>query len=347
MRFGIPLLADRVAPRCTFADSVLVVSMKGRRIWDEWVVPLNGTTWADLSETLTSQEVDTLICGGISRETRESVRARDVRVIANVAGTRDEVLEALGRGTMRPGFGLGPDPAPGKAAEKGPAEELSRIDHSIRRRKNSPPPSANARPTDCLECATRVCLEGRPCPFLELPVPQPADEGTSRVLEATWDVALEEERTLCRIAELVYFALEMGYRRLGVAFCEDLREPAGILTGVLRRFFDVVAVGCKARGREVGSPSGNGGEPTGASRNGDEPGSGNPGREVPCDPSYVAEVLNSRETELNVLVGFCVGADSVFCRCSYAPVTTVFLKDKSLANNPIGAVYSHYYLEDI
>ena len=30
-----------------------------------------------------------------------------------------------------------------------------------------------------------------------------------------------------------------------------------------------------------------------------------------------------------------------------APVTTIFVKDKSLANNPIGAVYSHYYLTDI
>ena len=50
---------------------------------------------------------------------------------------------------------------------------------------------------------------------------------------------------------------------------------------------------------------------------------------------------------MNVVVGFCVGADSVFNRCSDAPVTAVFLKDKSLANNPIGAVYSRQVLDRI
>jgi uncharacterized metal-binding protein len=88
---------------------------------------------------------------------------------------------------------------------------------------------------------------------------------------------------------------------------------------VLRRFFEVVPVGCRLGG----------------------------GATAACDPSRVAAYLNSHKTELNVLVGFCVGADSIFTRGSAAPVTTVFVKDKSLANNPIGAVYSHYYLTDI
>jgi uncharacterized metal-binding protein len=39
--------------------------------------------------------------------------------------------------------------------------------------------------------------------------------------------------------------------------------------------------------------------------------------------------------------------DCLFAGESRAPVTTIFVKDKSLANNPIGAVYSHYYLKDI
>ena len=88
MRIGIPLLADRVAPRCTFADSVLVVMVKGRRIRGESEVPLNGNTWADLVGALSDQGVDTLICGGIAPTTRESIRSRDMKVIENVAGTR-------------------------------------------------------------------------------------------------------------------------------------------------------------------------------------------------------------------------------------------------------------------
>jgi uncharacterized metal-binding protein/predicted Fe-Mo cluster-binding NifX family protein len=323
MRFGIPLLADRVAPRCTFADSVLVVTAKRRRIEDRLEVPLEGTTWADLAAVLAEHEVDTLVCGGITPSTRESIRAREVAVIDNVAGTWEEIVEALRVGKIKPGFGLGRDRDDavwdGAVVGMGKAEPGSGAAAGRAVAKDRDQSLSEPGPLDCLECKDRVCREGLACPHLDLPPPADAPPGTREILEAAWDVALEEERKLCRLAELVYFALELRYRKLGVAFCEDLREPASILTRVLRRFFEVVPVGCRV-----------GGDSTAA-----------------CDPSRVAAYLNSKQTELNVLVGFCVGADSIFTRGSAAPVTTIFVKDKSLANNPIGAVYSHYYLTDI
>ena len=335
MRFGIPLLADRVAPRCTFADCVLVVRVNGRRIREESEVPLNGNTWADLVGTLSDQGVDTLICGGIAPATRESIRSRDMEVIENVAGTREEVLRALEHGRIRRGFGLMPEAQ--TAGRNAKAQLEAPQCGGVQARDEGMAPSPGAGPSDCLECTNRVCLRGESCPYLDLPAPSPPDEETQRILESTWDVALEEERTLCRLAELVYFGLEMGYHRLGVAFCEDLREPAAILTRVLRRFFDVVPIGCKAHGVVPEAHSGI-----------EQETSLKPfGAEFPCDPRAVADILNSRETDLNVLVGFCAGADCVFNRRSQAPVTTIFVKDKSLANNPIGAVYSHYYLTDI
>ena len=57
-------------------------------------------------------------------------------------------------------------------------------------------------------------------------------------------------------------------------------------------------------------------------------------------------MLNRIGTDVNVIVGLCMGADCIFSRFSDAPVTTLFVKDKSLANNPIGAVYSDYYLKE-
>jgi uncharacterized metal-binding protein len=156
-----------------------------------------------------------------------------------------------------------------------------------------------------------------------LPSVQAYSDETRAILEAAWDVASESERTLCRLAEVVYFALERRCTRVGVGFCVDLQEPAAILTGVLERFFEVVPVCCRVGGNAL------------------------PEGETGCDPSALAAVLNAAHTELNVLVGLCVGADCVFNRESKAPATTLFVKDKSLANNPIGAVYSHYYLKDI
>jgi uncharacterized metal-binding protein len=67
---------------------------------------------------------------------------------------------------------------------------------------------------------------------------------------------------------------------------------------------------------------------------------------IVCNPLGQATLLNSIGTDLNVVVGLCMGMDSVFTRASNAPVTTLFVKDRSLANNPIGALYSEYYLKE-
>jgi uncharacterized metal-binding protein/predicted Fe-Mo cluster-binding NifX family protein len=340
MRYGIPLLADRVAPRCTFADSVLLVTAKRRRIREQSVVPLEGHTWADLVAVLAEQGVDTLVCGGISRTTRDSIRSLDVDVIDNVAGTSEEVLEALRRERIHPGFGLDPDggswewgPSDGEegAGEEEPAEGRSRVAVGVADPRSGP--HERIASLDCLACQDRVCLRGEPCPFLASLPPVPFTEETQRILEAAWDVSLEKERTLCRLAELVYFALEMGYKTLGVAYCVDLKEPTAILTGVLRRFFDVVPVCCRMGG--IVPPG------SGTPRDGTWTG------ETACEPSALAAALNASGSDLNVLVGLCVGTDCIVNRESVAPVTTLFVKDKSLANNPIGAVYSHYYLKDI
>jgi uncharacterized metal-binding protein/predicted Fe-Mo cluster-binding NifX family protein len=316
MRVGIPLLDDRVAPRCTFADSVLVVTAKRRRIQDQAVVPLGGTTWADLATVLADQHVDTLVCGGISQSTRESIDARDVAIIDNVVGTSEEILEALRKDQIHAGFGL----------------TGARLSDDGGGRQQAVPATAGTL-LNCLECRDRVCLRGEPCPHVSVPSIGALAENSHAILEAAWDVALEQERTLCRLAEVVYFALEMGCRRVGVAFCIDLEEPAAILTRVLRRFFEVVPVCCRVGG--IVAPGG--------AANAEQ----TPRGETVCNPSGMAWVLNEAQTDLNVLVGVCVGADCVFNREGKAPVTTLFVKDKSLANNPIGAVYSHYYLKDI
>jgi uncharacterized metal-binding protein/predicted Fe-Mo cluster-binding NifX family protein len=336
MRYAIPLLGDRVAPRCTFADSILLVTVGRDRILERSTVPLDGNTWADLARVLSDQRVDTMVCGGIGTSTRESIRSRDVDVIENVAGRSDEIVEALERGRLRAGYGLSrrrdlQEPAPQNG------DRNRRVERRRRRTTGAARPGTGDGPINCLTCEDRVCLRGERCPFLG-PLRarnlSPADE---EILRSAMDVACEEERALCRLAELVYFSLGMEYKRIGIAFCIDLLEPATVLAKVLQRFFDVFPVGCKIGGIPLEEPGGLVG------------GLGDVGvpRITACDPSGQAAVLNSLETDLNVIVGLCVGVDCVFTGESHAPVTTIFVKDKSLANNPVGAVYSHYYLKDI
>jgi uncharacterized metal-binding protein len=129
----------------------------------------------------------------------------------------------------------------------------------------------------------------------------------------------------------------MKYRRIGVAFCVDLFEATDILVRVLRRFFEVYPICCKVGGQVAA-------DPWVALIN---PAATTDFREINCNPQGQAEILNRLDTDLNIAVGLCMGADCLFAKASKAPVSTLFVKDRSLANNPIGALYSDYYLKEV
>ncbi len=61
--------------------------------------------------------------------------------------------------------------------------------------------------------------------------------------------------------------------------------------------------------------------------------------EVMCNPVAQAMLLNEQKTELNVVIGLCVGHDSLFYQYSDALCTTLVTKDRALAHNPAGALY--------
>jgi uncharacterized metal-binding protein len=58
-----------------------------------------------------------------------------------------------------------------------------------------------------------------------------------------------------------------------------------------------------------------------------------------CNPISQAELLNRAGTELNVIMGLCVGHDSLFTKHSKGLVTTLVTKDRVLAHNPVGALH--------
>ena len=69
-----------------------------------------------------------------------------------------------------------------------------------------------------------------------------------------------------------------------------------------------------------------------------------PGKfEAMCNPKMQAELMNRAETEFNFIVGLCVGHDMIFTKNSNAPVSSLVTKDRVLANNPVGVVYSRYW----
>ncbi|MCG6963298.1 MAG: DUF1847 domain-containing protein [Acidobacteria bacterium] len=322
MIVAVPLLEGRVAPRCTRAGQLLLATVSRGRVSSRQIVETQIGDLMTLLDLLRRHGAGALVCGGITADDRTVITAEGIDIVDNVACSAAEVIAAIDTGTLRRGLGF-------DLRARGRAGRLEAIRTALERYVDG---NAQA-PFDCLACADRTCLQGLGCPTAPRGEPRPVPAETRHLLDAAGDIALEPDRQLCRITELVYLCLEMEYARVGLAYCVDLFEPAQILAGVLRRFVEVVPVCCKIDNHEhVVAP--------GSKRDESEP------SQWACNPLLQARVLNEAGTQLNVLVGLCIGADAVFTQASRAPVTALFVKDRSLANNPIGAVYSEYYLHE-
>jgi uncharacterized metal-binding protein len=55
--------------------------------------------------------------------------------------------------------------------------------------------------------------------------------------------------------------------------------------------------------------------------------------------------LNEEKTDFNILLGLCVGHDSLFFKHADAYTTVLAVKDRVTGHNPLAAVYLHnsYY----
>jgi uncharacterized metal-binding protein len=133
-----------------------------------------------------------------------------------------------------------------------------------------------------------------------------------------------------RVQETCEFAHKMGYKKLGIAFCSGLHREALFLTQILEaQGFDVVSVVCKA-GR---TPKENVGI-----RDEEKVHIGE--SESMCSPIAQALILNEEKTHFNILLGLCVGHDSLFLKHSEAYCTVLVAKDRVLGHNPVAALYT-------
>lgn len=120
-----------------------------------------------------------------------------------------------------------------------------------------------------------------------------------------------------RVQKTIHFARECGFKKIGLAFCITLKDAARALGKLLQEEgFEVESVICKVGHkdrREIGAP---------------------PSCKAMCNPIAQAEMLNEAKTDLNLVVGLCVGHDTLFIRHSQAPVTVLIAKDHVYDNAP-------------
>jgi uncharacterized metal-binding protein len=151
-----------------------------------------------------------------------------------------------------------------------------------------------------------------------------------RIARAAAEVEGTYYGKLTRVEEIVAFANRMGAMRIGIATCIGLIEETRAFVKVLKaKDLEPYAVLCKVGSvdkTEIGIP--------------EELKVQKGSYEAICNPIFQARLLNEQKTDLNVIVGLCVGHDSLFMKYSDAPVTTLITKDRVLGHNPAAALYT-------
>jgi uncharacterized metal-binding protein len=137
-----------------------------------------------------------------------------------------------------------------------------------------------------------------------------------------------------RVEDVMGYARRIGATHLGIATCVGLMSESALLVEILEaNGFQVSAVGCKVGSipkEEVGLRDDEKIRPC--------------QYEALCNPVAQALLLNEVGVQLNILVGLCVGHDSLFFRHAVAPTTVLVAKDRRTGHNPVAALYtSHSY----
>ncbi len=197
----------------------------------------------------------------------------------------------------------------------------------------------------CIDCAVTNCnLQDKKYPdfclttnmdpaVLEDAMKLYEEDENRRSMIAAGEVEHDHYCQYTRIEEIMAYAKKMGFKKLGIATCVGLISESRTLASILRHNgFEVYGIGCKAGVQKKTSV----GIPERCCSIG----------ENMCNPILQAKLLNQAKTELNIVVGLCVGHDSLFYKYSDALVTTAVTKDRVTGHNPAAALYgANFYFK--
>jgi uncharacterized metal-binding protein len=143
-----------------------------------------------------------------------------------------------------------------------------------------------------------------------------ADLNVMKVAEDSLDPKLD------RVREIVAYCKEAGIRRVGIANCISFDKQARTLKEVLTaNGLEVAKANCKIGKVKFHELL--------------------PGyKGTSCNPAGQAEFLAENDTEINIMMGLCLGHDIIFNTKSKAPVTPLMVKDRKLDHNPLRALKS-------
>lgn len=193
---------------------------------------------------------------------------------------------------------------------------------------------------NCSNCKLHGCSKGNlnetlpKCPSKSNEIQDKAialyEESNNKII--AYNAALVEAEGYCkqtRLEETINFIKKCGYKKIGIAFCVGLQNEARIVQSILcHHGFQVCSVLCK-----------NGSIPKATIGITEKETVRKCKDEIMCNPIGQALLLNDAKTEFNIILGLCVGHDTLAIKYMEAPVTVFAVKDRVTGHNPLAAVY--------
>ncbi len=198
----------------------------------------------------------------------------------------------------------------------------------------------------CSHCTKKICETGEiekapsncPCKDAELREESLAKYNAGDNKEIARQAGRTEFEGYCkrtRVEEIMDFAEHMGYKKLGIAHCVGFSKEAALAANVFKSngfHIDTICCKCSQITKEEMDMS---------------QWKLDPGYEAICNPIGQAAALEKAGCQLAIVMGLCVGHDTLFMRHCNLPITYLVVKDRVTGHNPVAALYlSEGYYRD-
>ena len=198
---------------------------------------------------------------------------------------------------------------------------------------------------DCANCGVNACWSGEKDRYPDFCITKNSDPEMLKECLAEYTENEENSRMfitaaineaefygrLTRVEETIEFIKRMGYKKIGIATCYGLLPETRIFSRILTGCgIEHHVVCCKVGGcdkTEAGVPN-------------EKKLNGGTGHESMCNPIMQARELARWGADFNIVIGLCVGHDTLFLKYTDTPTTVMIVKDRVLGHNPAAALYS-------
>lgn len=174
---------------------------------------------------------------------------------------------------------------------------------------------------DCTRCNNKICRKGEQCAVVNFDTNEVVNayHKEQKIVQAAAQLVDHGRAgTLSRLQEMVEFSKLMDFQTIGLAYCYGMELDASLVANHLRaNGLKVEATSCTVGGitqNEVNLESNI--------------------CNVSCNPIGQARQLNSKNPDLVITMGLCLGHDLLFNREIKSDTTTLVVKDRVHQHQP-------------